>query len=149
MGFGYAAISSLKDYDRSGLTRTKATCHGKNMCVVKITAVVMLLLVDAWPMEGLTLLATCLLLSAGTHSLSICLCVCLPYLVEQQKHHTGRNATFKDHVNGIKKAPNHKYKSMKGVSETTLFYLTHLFSLVPCLGPSLTPRFLGGSRGKR
>ncbi|CAN0149885.1 unnamed protein product, partial [Ectocarpus sp. 4 AP-2014] len=33
----------------------------------------------------------------------------------QQKHHTGRNATFKDHVNGIKKAPNHKYKSMKGM----------------------------------
>lgn len=36
-------------------------------------------------------------------------------LTEQQKHHTGRNATFKDHTNGIKKAPNHKYKSMKGV----------------------------------
>ncbi|CAM9284064.1 unnamed protein product [Scytosiphon promiscuus] len=33
----------------------------------------------------------------------------------KQKHHTGRNATFKDHANGIKKAPNHKYKSMKGM----------------------------------
>ncbi|CAM9125780.1 unnamed protein product, partial [Choristocarpus tenellus] len=33
----------------------------------------------------------------------------------QQKHHTGRNATFKDHARGIKKAPNHKYKSLKGM----------------------------------
>ncbi|CAM9705370.1 unnamed protein product [Sphacelaria rigidula] len=36
-------------------------------------------------------------------------------MIEQQKHHTGRNATFKDHANGIKKAPNHKFKSMKGM----------------------------------
>lgn len=45
-------------------------------------------------------------------------------LPEQQKHHTGRNATYKDHINGIKKAPNHKYKSMKGVR---LSWLTAVF----------------------
>ncbi|CAM9447967.1 unnamed protein product, partial [Phaeothamnion confervicola] len=33
----------------------------------------------------------------------------------QQKHHTGRNYTYKAHRNGIKKAPDFKYKSLKGM----------------------------------
>jgi hypothetical protein len=32
-----------------------------------------------------------------------------------QKNHTGANATFKDHANGIKKAPRVKYVSLKGM----------------------------------
>lgn len=70
----------------------------------------------------------CPVVSVGLLPCPSCACVfCSPCLArvnavgcdlilpEQQKHHTGRNATFKDHTNGIKKAPNHKYKSMKGV----------------------------------
>ncbi|KAG5177904.1 ribosomal L29e protein family-domain-containing protein, partial [Tribonema minus] len=33
----------------------------------------------------------------------------------QQKNHTGRNASAKDHANGIKKAPRFKYNSLKGM----------------------------------
>ena len=40
--------------------------------------------------------------------------MCIPSLL-QQKHHTGRNATLKDHANGIKKMPNFRFKSTKGM----------------------------------
>ncbi|KAJ1460439.1 ribosomal L29e protein family-domain-containing protein, partial [Pelagophyceae sp. CCMP2097] len=33
----------------------------------------------------------------------------------KQKNHTARNKTVKDHANGIKKVPNFRYKSLKGV----------------------------------
>lgn len=46
---------------------------------------------------------------------------------EQQKHHTGRNATYKEHANGIKKAPNHKYKSTKGVSLSHSVYVSTVY----------------------
>jgi len=34
----------------------------------------------------------------------------------KQKNHTGRNATVKDHVNGIKKAKSYPSTSLAGVS---------------------------------
>jgi len=37
----------------------------------------------------------------------------------QHKNHTGHNATKKDHRRGIKKMPNFRFKSTKGVSHTT------------------------------
>lgn len=52
-------------------------------------------------------------------------------MIVQQKHHTGRNATFKDHANGIKKAPNHKFKSMKGVSMGRMYCGAQRCSIPP------------------
>jgi large subunit ribosomal protein L29e len=38
----------------------------------------------------------------------------------KRKNHTGHNATKKDHKNGIKKAFNHKARSLNGMNPKTL-----------------------------
>lgn len=35
--------------------------------------------------------------------------------VAQQKNHTARNKTVREHANGIRKVPNFRYKSLKGM----------------------------------
>lgn len=40
----------------------------------------------------------------------------LSLLIQQQKNHTGRNASVKAHKNGIKKAKSYPAQSLKGVS---------------------------------
>ncbi|CAM9128734.1 unnamed protein product, partial [Chrysoparadoxa australica] len=35
--------------------------------------------------------------------------------LSQQKNHTGRNASYKDHKNGIKKAPKFRHEAQKGM----------------------------------
>ena len=35
--------------------------------------------------------------------------------IAQQKNHTARNKTVREHANGIRKVPNFRYKSLKGM----------------------------------
>jgi len=39
----------------------------------------------------------------------------------KQKNHTARNKTVKEHARGIRKVPNFRYKSMKGVRPLYIF----------------------------